>query len=130
MGKFLIRITAILVTIYFFISYYYAQFLGIDILRNTYTLLFELCFVVAVFEEGRYHCRYMRWTALGILLTDCLAHLDYYFNFVSVGVFSILSASILFASCMLSFVLAIRHFYKVNKLKRKKKSYEYKIERD
>lgn len=131
MGKFLMRITIVLVVIYFLIAYYFAQFYGIDILRNTYTLLFELCVLVAVFESGNYHCRYMRFTALGIFFCDCLSHIDYYFNVFTVSQYNLIPIVILLCCVATSLTLAIRHFYKVIKLRKKKQRYvEYKIRRD
>lgn len=130
MGRFLVRITCVFVALYFYIAYIMAQFYGIDILRNSYTLLFELCVLVSIFESGNYHCKYMRWTALGIFLCDLLSHIDFYFNVFTVSAYNLIPIFILTCCGATSITLAFRHFYKVNKLKRKKKSYEYKIERD
>lgn len=130
MGRFLVRITCIFVALYFYVSYIMAQFYGIDILRNSYTLLFELCVLFSVFESGNYHCRYMRWTVLGIFVCDLLSHIDYYFNVFTVLEYNLIPIFILSCCGITSLTLAIRHFYQVTKLKRKKKSYEYKIKRD
>lgn len=131
MGKFLVRVTVIVVAIYFLVAYYYAQFLGIDILRNTYTLLFELCVLVSAFESGNYHCKYMRWTILGIFICDCLSHIDYYFNVFSVKQHNAVPIFIMVCFGSTSLFLALRHFYRVTKLKYKRKSYaEYRLKRD
>lgn len=119
MGKFLVRITIISVALYFMLAYYMAQFYGIDILYNTYTLLFELCVVVYSFSEGKYHCRFIKWTMLSIFISDIISHLDYYYNFISLGVYNYLLSFILFAGFGTSCILAIRHFYQVIQLKKK-----------
>ena len=42
MGRFFVRITIIFVAIYLIIAYIIAQTIGVDILTNTYTLMFEM----------------------------------------------------------------------------------------
>lgn len=131
MGKFLVRLTVAVVSIYIIVSYYVAQFAGVDILRNTYMLLFELCVLVSMFECGNYHCKYMRWTMLGVFLCDCLSHIDYYYNVLSITLHNLLPLAILGVSITVSLTLAIRHFYRVTKMKIKRKSYEeYRLKRD
>lgn len=131
MGKFIVRLTIISVGLYFMVAYAFAQFSGIDILYNTYTLLFELCVVIYAFSEGKYHCKFIKWSMLSIFLSDIISHLDYYFNFIDVNYYNYIIAFILFNGFGTSTVLAIRHFYKVIKLRKKKQRYvEYKIRRD
>lgn len=120
MGKFLVRITIIGVALYFMLAYYMAQFHGVDILYNSYTLMFELCVVAYSFSEGKYHCRFAKWTMLSIFTSDIISHLDYYYNFISVGIYNYLLSFILFAGFGTSITLAIRHFYRVIKLNRRK----------
>lgn len=117
MGKFIVRITIILTSLYLSASYIIAQIYGVDILKYTYTLLFELCTLIYTFSEGKYHCRFMRWTMLGIFISDSISHLDYYFDFVSINVYNLLLALILFISFGVSCISAIHHFYKVRKNK-------------
>lgn len=131
MGKFLVRITVFIVSMYILVAYYIAQFSGVDILRNTYILLFELCVLVSMFESGNYHCKYMRWTMLGVFLCDCISHIDYYYDIFNVTLHNLLPLAILGISITTTLTLAIRHFYRVNKLKQKRKSYaEYRLKRD
>lgn len=118
MDRVITRLSIVLITIYFIVSYVLAQF-GIDILTNSYVLLFELCVVSYTFCSGKFHCKYMRWTALSILIVDLLNHSDYYFNYIPVSIFNILPIGILALGIGTSITLAIRHFYQVNKLKRK-----------
>ena len=118
MGKLFVRISIILVSLYLSISYIIAHFLCIDILRYSYTLLFELCVLIYTFSEGKYHCRFIKWTMLSIFISDCISHLDYYFDFISVSLFNLLLAFILFLGFGYSSYLSIKHFCKVRKLKR------------
>lgn len=125
MGNFFVRITIVLVTIYFLVAYLVAQFVGIDILYNSYVLLFELCVVVFTFSSGRYHCKFMKWTALSIFVSDLVSHADYYFNFIPLNMWSCLPLFIIALGVGTSATLAIRHFIRVNKIK--KQRYEQSI---
>ena len=102
------------------LAYYMAQFHRVDILYNSYTLMFEACVVAYSFSEGKYHCRFAKWTMLSIFASDIISHLDYHYNFISVGIYNYLLAFILFAGVSTSCSLAIRHFYRVIKLNRRK----------
>lgn len=119
MDKFFTRIAIIVVAVYFLISYVCAQF-GIDILTSSYVLLFELCVVSYTFCSGSFHCKYIRWTALSCLLVDVLSHADYYFDFIPVSIFNIIPIAILAIGLSTSATLAVRHFYKVLRVKRMK----------
>lgn len=120
MGKFIVRITIVLVSIYFLISYIVAQRYGIDILDDYHTLLFELCVVVYCFSEGKYHCRFLKSTALAIFLSDTISRLDNSFNFLGVDAHNHICAYILALGIGTSITLALRHFYKVNQLRNKR----------
>lgn len=117
MSNALTRLTVILVAIYFIVSYILAQ-MGIDVLTSSYVVLFEMCVVSYTFCSGSYHCKYMRWTALAILIVDLLNHTDYYFDYVPVSIYNILPIFILALGVATSTTLAIRHFYRVLKVKR------------
>lgn len=119
MGRFLVRITIVGVALYFILAYYMAQFYGVDVLYNSYTLMFEACVVAYSFSEGKYHCRFAKWTMLSLFASDIISHLDYHYNFISVGIYNYLLSFILFAGFGTSCTLAIRHFIQVLKLKRK-----------
>ena len=117
MDKVITRFSIVIVTIYFIISYLFAQF-GMDILSRAYTILFELCVVTYTFCSGKFHCKYIRWTALSLLFVDVLNYTDYYFNYIPTSVYNIIPIGILALGITTSITLAFRHFYKVNKIKR------------
>ena len=118
MGKLLVRLTITFVSVYFVLSYLSAQFLGIDILDDWYSLLFELCVVVYTFSEGRYHCKFMKYTALSILLSDLFTKLDNSFNFINTDLHNLIPIFILALGIGTSITLAFRHFYEVIKLQK------------
>lgn len=117
MDKGITRFSIVIVTIYFIISYLFAQF-GVDILSRAYTILFELCVVTYTFCSGKFHCKYIRWTALSLLFVDVLNYTDYYFNYIPTSVYNLIPIGILALGITTSTTLAFRHFYKVNKIKR------------
>lgn len=121
MDRIITRFTIVLVAIYFIVSYIFAQF-GINILVFPYVLLFELCVVSYTFCSGKFHCRYIRWTALSLFIVDVLNYADYYFNFVPISVYNIIPIAILALGMGTSITLALRHFYKVNKIKKLRKN--------
>lgn len=84
MGKIIVRLVVAVTSIYFLIAFSFAQLLGVDILNDYHSLAFELCVVVYCYSEGKYHCQYMKYTALAILFSDTLSRLDNSFNFLSV----------------------------------------------
>lgn len=117
MGKFLVRMTIVTVTIYQIIAYLIAELTGVDILTGNHILLFELCVVAYTFSEGKYHCKYMKYTALSILLADTLTRLDYMFDFMSVTAHNLIPIAILAVGIGTSVTKAFIHFYRVLKLK-------------
>ena len=117
MNKFLVRITITLVALYFVLMFLLAQFLSVNIATNIYVLLFELCVVVYTFSESKYHCKYMKYTALSILLADTLTRLDYMFDFMSVTAHNLIPIAILAVGIGTSVTKAFIHFYRVLKLK-------------
>jgi hypothetical protein len=117
MDKVITRLTIILVTIYFLVSYILALF-GLDILTNSYVVLFESCVVAYTFYSGKFHCKYMRWTALSILTVEIINQTDYYFDYIPVSVFNIIPISILALGIATSVTLAIRHFVIVSRIRK------------
>lgn len=120
MGKLLVRITVILVATYFVFTHFVAQLYGVDIHYDTYILLFELIAVVYSFSEGRYHCRYLKYTMMGIFISELITRLDFFFNFLSISEHNLIPIGIIFLGLSTSLIKALLHFYKVNTLKRKK----------
>lgn len=120
MGKFLVRITIVFMALYLVLSYVIAQFFFIDILGNWYVVLLETCVVVYCFSEGKYHCKYLKFSALSLLVVDTLTRLDNTFNFLSVDAHNLIPIAILTLGIGTSITLALRHFYKVNQLRKKR----------
>lgn len=120
MDRVITRITIVVVTAYFLTSYIMAQ-LGTDILTNAYVTLFEMCVVAYTFCSGKFHCIFMRWTALSLFLVDILNHTDYYFNYIPIIVYNILPIGIIALGIATSLTLAIRHFIQVTRLRNERR---------
>ena len=120
MGKFVVRVTVILATIYFLLAFYMAQFMGVDILNDYHACAFEFCVVVYSFTEGKYHCKYLKFLALGIFATDTLSRLDNSYNFLSISEHNVICLVILSICIGIALFKAFAHFIKVGKVKRKR----------
>lgn len=120
MGKVIVRLTVIFTALYLTLSYLFAQFLGVDILRPYYSLLFELCVVIYAFSEGKYHCEYMKYTALLIMIADALTLIDNAIDFMSVSAHNIIPIAVISGGVIISSTLAIMHFRKVRKLNKER----------
>lgn len=117
MGKFIVRLSIPIVAIYFLIVFIIGIVREENIFSSNYALIFELCVVVYTFSEGKYHCKYMKYTALSILLADTLTRLDYMFDFMSVTAHNLIPIGILAIGIGTSITKAFIHFYRVIKLK-------------
>lgn len=118
MGKFIVRISIVLTAIYFIVSSLFAQFLCIDILRPYYIPLFELCVVMYTFSEGKYHCKYIRYTALSVFLADTLTQLDNAFDFLTIEAHNLIPVTMIVIGIFIGVFLAIKHYVRVIKLKK------------
>lgn len=118
MGKFFVRVAIIVVAIYMILGYMLAQWWGVNIYENWYISLFELIVVIYCYSEGKYHCKYIKWLAAALLLSDTLTRLDFSFNFLSADAANLIPISIFAASIFIILCQAIRHFYRVIKVKR------------
>lgn len=120
MGRFLVRATIVVSAAYFVLSYIFAQFCGIDILFDNYVILFESCVVVYCFSEGAYHCKYIKYTALSILLCDIITRLDNRLDFMSTSAHNIIPIFIMTGGIATGVILAIKHFARVRRLKKQR----------
>lgn len=86
-----------------------------------YVVLLELCLCVFCSVQGNYHCKYIRYTAWALFISDMLTRLDNAYDFLTVDMHNQIPIGIIAFGIALSFYLAIRHFIKVQILKRKQK---------
>lgn len=94
---------------------------GITVFNDSYKVLLEYCLYVQASSNKKYNCRYMRFLALSLFVTELISLLDMQYDFMPSGYISwIVLASIWTAGIIATVVLAINHFRKVRKLKKKK----------
>lgn len=119
MSKFLVRITIIGVASYLIFCYTLAVFFNLDAWSQSYYLLFELCVCLCISKQGVYHCKFVKWTAYGILASDTIVCLDNAFDIFPVNFMVFAPAIIIALGLLTTITLAIRHFMKVKKYKRR-----------
>ena len=119
MGKFAIRLTVILVSLYMVACYMLAVCSDINLWSHTYTVLFELCVCICISAQGTYHCKFIKWTAYSILIADALTSVDELFDILPYTIVAFAPAIIIAFGLLTTTTLAIRHFIKVKKYKRR-----------
>lgn len=118
MSKLALRLSILVISLYMITCYIVALASGINIWSHTYTVLLELCLCICISAQGKYHCKYMKWTLYGITLADALTSLDELFDFVPYNWLAFSPAIIITIGLLTTTTLAIRHYHRVRKLKR------------
>lgn len=118
MSKFFIRITIIMVALYVIMCFIIAASFGINIWSQTYYLLFELCTCLCISKQGVYHCRFIKYTAYGILISDTLVCTNNIFDFLPINWTVYVPPTIIAVGLLATTTLAIRHFIRVQRLKK------------
>lgn len=118
MSKFIVRFTVIAVAIYLILCYIVEIAIGTNIWMQTYYLLFELCLCLCISKQGVYHCKYIKWTAYGIMLSDTIVCIDNLFDVFPVNFMVFVQAIIIAVGLSTTTILAIDHYIKVKRLKK------------
>lgn len=118
MSKLFVRITILLVAIYMVICHIAMYFWQVNLWSHTYTVMFELCVCLCISAQGKYQCKYMRWTAYSICLYDTILSADEIFDFIPYSAAVLLPFIIITAGILTTLTLAIKHYIKVKRLKR------------
>lgn len=118
MDKLLVRLFVVFTTLYFLCTYTMAWF-GVECFSDAYIVMAELAICVVMSTQGKYHCKYMRFTAYGLTASDSVTRIDNAYDILSVDAAIVFPLSIVMCSLTISFVLALRHYYRVLKLKSK-----------
>jgi hypothetical protein len=118
MSKIALRLSIIIVALYMVTCYIVALVCDINLWSHTYTVLFELCLCLCISAQGKYHCKYMKWTLYGITLADTLTSLDELFDFIPYNIIAFAPAIIITIGLLITTTLAIRHYIRVKRLKK------------
>ena len=119
MDKLLVRLFVVFTTLYFLCTYTMAWY-GVECFSDAYIVMAELAICVVMSSQGKYHCKYMRFTAYGLTASDGVTRIDNAYDILSVDAAIVLPLSIIMCSISVSLVLALIHYYRVFKLKYKK----------
>ena len=119
MDRLLVRLFVVFTALYFIHTYIMAWF-GEECFSDAYIVIAELAICVVMSSQGKYHCKYLRHTAYGLTASDCITRIDNALDILSVEASIIFPLSIVMSSITISFVLALRHYYRVLKLKSNK----------
>ena len=118
MDKLFVRLFVVFTALYLIHTYIMAWF-GVECFSDAYIVMAELAICVVMSSQGKYHCKYMKFTAYGLTASDSVTRIDNAFDILGVEASIILPLSIVMCSVTISFVLALRHYYRVLKLKSK-----------
>ena len=116
MDKLLVRLFVVYTALYLIHTYIMAWF-GVECFSDAYIVMAELAICVVMSSQGKYHCKYMKFTAYGLTASDSVTRIDNAFDILGVEASIILPLSLVMCSVTISFVLALRHYYRVMKLK-------------
>ena len=119
MDKLFVRLFVVFTTLYFLCTYIMAWY-GVECFSDAYIVMAELAICVVMSSQGKYHCKYMRFTAYGLTASDGVTRIDNAYDILSVDAAIVLPLSIIMCSISVSLVLALIHYYRVFKLKYKK----------
>lgn len=118
--KLLVRLFIIGLCVYFVICALFAFVLNEDIFSSNYVVILELCLCLFVSAQGKYHCKYIKYLAWSIFLSDTITRLDNHYDFLSVGLHNYIPIFIIVLAFFIILIKAIRHFYQVTKRRNKR----------
>ena len=119
MDKLVIRIVIILVAFYLIICYIMAIVFPINLWRQDYYLLFEMCVCLCISKQGVYHCKYIKYTAYAILMSDSFICLTTHVQIVDMYSAALISSLIIIIGLLITVTKAIRHYRKVLSVRKK-----------
>ena len=119
MAKLVVRLFVVFTAVYF-VQTYIMAWIGEECFSDAYIVFAEVAICIVMSSHGKYHCKYLKYTAYGLTASDCITRIDNAFDILSVEVSIILPLSLVMSSVTISFVLALRHYYRVLKLKSNK----------
>ena len=119
MAKLAVRLFVVFTAVNFVHTYIMAWF-GVECFSDAYIVMAEFAICVVMSSQGKYHCKYMKFTAYGLTASDSITRIDNAYDILSVNAAIVFPLSIVMCSVTISFVLALRHYYMVLKLKHKK----------
>lgn len=96
---------------------------GIECFSDIYILLFEISLCIVMSNQGKYHCRYMKYTAYGLVSSDTFTRIDNEYDLVSYDIAVLLPISLVVLGVATTFLMSLRHFHKVKQLNAEKMNF-------
>lgn len=118
MSKFVVRITILVVALYTIVCHLFAVVWRTNLWSHSYTVLFEICVCIFISAEGKYFCKYMRWTAYAITFNDIVISLDEAFDFIPYHISIVLPFVIIACGLVTTITLSLIHYAKVKRINR------------
>lgn len=117
MGKLFIRLSVVFIAVYLLFVFIGFYIHGENYWSQSYFLLVELCVCIYMSVQGRYHCKYLRWTMYGFTLQDAFTCFLVQFS-VSLSYYStLICIFLLIIGMSITIVLSLRHYRKVRRMK-------------
>ena len=116
MAKLAVRLFVVFTAVYF-VQTYIMAWIGEECFSDAYIVFAEVAICIVMSSQGKYHCKYLKHTAYGLTASDCITRIDNAYDILSVGAAIVLPLSLVMCSVTISFVLALRHYYRVLKIK-------------
>ena len=101
------------------LCYVYEFLFHANIWSDTYRVLFELCVCLCISEQGVYHCRFIKYTAYGVTISDAIVCADGLIDIFPAELMVFLPPMLITTCLTLTTSLAIDHYIKVKRLKRR-----------
>lgn len=119
MDKLFVRYTVIAVAVYMVACYLCALLFGKNIWSHGYIIAFETALCFCVSAQGRYHCKYIRWTLYGITLAEIITTIDEVSNILPTTELAYVPAAVIAIGLATTTTLALRHYIRIRKIKRR-----------
>ena len=112
------RLTIMLVAVYLILCYVASYVLLVDIWRQIFYLLFELCVCLCISKQGVYHCRFIKWTAYAILTQDAIVSSDVLFDYIPDNIIATIPPALIIIGLTITATLSVQHYRKVRRIKK------------
>lgn len=111
--KLIVRITIIYITILFIVTFAQNLFFNKDYISYFYIPLLEFCLCIFVSTQDVYHCKFLKYLAWAIFISDTLTRLNNAYNFIPLGYWCLLPSIILCFGISITLILSIKHFMRI-----------------
>lgn len=116
-SKLIVRLSVIFMSLYIIMCAILNITVGVDLWRLPYFILLELCVCLCMSAQGKFHCKYIKFTAWSIFFTDLFTTIDNYFLIFGDLIHVIIALCISISGISISTILAFLHYRKVRQIR-------------